>query len=440
MTLTLVLIFVLMALNALCVAAEYSIVSARKSRVRTAAAEGQRLAQGLLPVLEQPAEKDRYISGCQLGITVTSLALGALAEGELAAAIVARLDRVGFWQGFAAHSLAVAAVLIVLSFVQVAFAEVLPKALALQYPNPVALGTSPLVRAWLWALAWPIRLFTASSDLLLRMFRLPRPGARGHLYSPNEIQLLVDESRRGGVLAPATSRRLQRALELGDQPVRRLMVPRKNVFAVDLDQPVADVVSAVMGCDYTRVPAYRGSIDEIVGAIHTKDVALRHVERGAVTALDGLIRPVLYVPDTTSAERLLADMRSKHAPQAIVVDEVGGMVGLVTLEDLLADVVGSTRRRTSVLGTVQPLPDGRVRVAGNIRLDEAARAFGTAWESYVNTLGGYVIERLGRVPGSGEQFSIDGVEFEVEGVQRNLITALRARRRDTVTTPEVRDG
>lgn len=436
MAFTLTLVVLLMLVNGLCVAAEYSIVSARRSRVRAEADKGGRLAKRLMPVLEQPVEKDRYISGCQLGITVTSLALGALAEGDLAAALVARMDGTGMLGGLAAHSVAVAIVLVVLAFVQVAFAEVLPKALALQYPTAVVLGTAPIVQVWLVLLAVPIRVFTTSSDFVLRLFRLPRPGqAQG--YTPNEIQILVDESRRSGVLAARTSHRLQRALEMQDRPVRRLMVPRKNLFAVDLEQPVEAVVAAVMGSDYTRIPVFRGTIDEIVGAIHTKDMALRHVERGGVTTLDGLIRPVLYVPETTPAERLLADMRTKAVAQAIVVDEFGGTVGLVTLEDLLNDVVGSVRRRMDSVVGVERLADGRLRLPGHMRVDEAARALGVSWKGYANTVGGFVIERLGRVPARGEHLELDGLLIEVESVQRNLITALRVRR---AAASEVRDG
>lgn len=431
MAVTLALVVLLMVVNGLCVAAEYSIVSARRSRIRAAAEAGGRLAQGLLPVLEQPPLKDRYISGCQLGITVTSLALGALAEGELASALLGWFGNRfgdGTAAGVAAHSAAVSAVLLVLSFVQVAFAEVLPKALALQHPNPVALATAPVVRFWLAVLRWPIALFTTSANLLLYVFRLPRPDqAHGHAYTPNEIQLLIDESGREGVLAASTSVRLQHALELQERPVRRLMVPRKNVFAVDIDKPVAEVVQAIMSSDFTRVPVYHGTIDEIVGAIHTKDLALRHVERGEVTSLDGLTRPVLYVPESTSAERLLADMRSKGVAQAIVLDEFGGMVGLVTLEDLLTDIVGSVRRRAGLVPAIDRLPDGRLRIPGGMRLDQAARALGVDWEGYANTLGGFVIEHLGRVPQRGERVTIDGCELEVEGVQRNLVSALRVR-------------
>jgi putative hemolysin len=205
------------------------------------------------------------------------------------------------------------------------------------------------------------------------------------------------------------------------------MVPRKNVFAVDLDRPVGEVVAAIMGSDFTRVPVYHGTIDEIVGAIHTKDLALRHVERGEVVSLEGLTRPVLYVPESTSAERLLADMRSKGVAQAIVLDEFGGMVGLVTLEDLLTDIVGSVRRRTSTTPMVERLPDGRLRIPGDMRLELASRALGVEWEGYANTLGGYVIEQLGRVPQRGERLELDGHELEIEAVHRNLVSAVRVR-------------
>lgn len=428
MTVALLFVVLMMLLNAVCVAAEYAIISVRRSRIRATAEGGSRMAKALMPVLEQAALKDRYISGCQLGITVTNLGVGMLAEGQIAEAFSGWFVGLGALQPVAAHSLAVTAVLVVLTFVQVAFAEVLPKTIALQHPEPVAMGTSPVVRFWLALLAAPIRVFTWSSNAVLTLLHLPRPGEnQEHVYSSNELLILVDESRRGGVLEAATSRRLRHALELKERPVRRLMVPRNRVFAVDLAQPIEQAVAAIMGSNHTRVPVYRGEADAIVGSIHTKDLALRHVERGGVDDLDDLIRPVLFVPELAPAERVLAEMRGKNVAQGVVIDEFGSLVGLVTLEDLLADVVGSSRLGSPSVPAVERLPDGRVRIPGTMRIEDAVRVVGAGWSSYANTVSGFVIERLGRLPRRGELFTLDGVDVEIEAVHRNVVTSLRAR-------------
>lgn len=428
MTVALLFVVLLMLLNAVCVAAEYAIISVRRSRIRAAAEGGSKLARALLPVLEQAALKDRYISGCQLGITVTSLGVGMLAEGQIAAAVSGWFVDLGSLQPLAAHSLAVTTVLVVLTFVQVAFTEVLPKTIALQHPDPVALGTSPVVRFWLAMLAAPIRVFTWSSNAVLALLHLPRPGEnQEHVDPSNELLILVDESRRGGVLEAATSRRLRHALELKERPVRRLMVPRNRVFAVDLAQPTEQAVAAIMGSNHTRVPVYRGEADAIVGSIHTKDLALRHVERGCVDDLEDLIRPVLFVPELAPAEHVLAEMRGKNVAQGVVIDEFGSLVGLLTLEDLLADVVGSSRLGSPKVPAVERLPDGRVRIPGTMRLEDAVRVVGAGWSSYANTVSGFVIERLGRLPRRGESCTLDGVDVEIEAVHRNVVTSIRAR-------------
>ncbi|MBK9130002.1 MAG: HlyC/CorC family transporter [Phycisphaerales bacterium] len=428
MTVAVVFLVLMLLLNAVCVAAEYSIVSVRRSRVRATAEGGSRLAQALLPFLEHAQHKDRYISGCQLGITVTSLGVGMLAEGQLAEAVSGWFVDLGDLQPDA-YSLAVTTVLVVLeSAVQVTFTEVLPKAIALQHPEPMAMGTSPVVRFWLAMLAMPIRVFTWSSNGVLRVLRLPRPGEnQEHVYSANELLILVDESRRGGVLEAATSRRLRHALELKERPVRRLMVPRNRVFAVDLAQPIEQAVAAIMGSNHTRVPVYRGDTDAIVGSIHTKDLAMRYVERGRVDDVVDLIRPVLFVPELAPAEHVLAEMRGKNVAQGVVIDEFGSLVGLLTLEDLLADVVGSSRLGSPKVPAVERLPDGRVRIPGTMRLEDAVRVVGAPWSGYANTVSGFVIERLGRLPRRGEACTLDGIDIEVEAVLRHVVTSILAK-------------
>lgn len=228
------------------------------------------------------------------------------------------------------------------------------------------------------------------------------------------------------MLDAATSSRMIEALGLRERPVRRLMVPRPRMFAVDIDQQETELVAAVMGGKHTRIPAFRGSIDAIVGTLHTKDLALRQVD-GGTGPIEDLVRPVLFVPETAPADRLLADMRGRNVAQAIVVDEFGGTVGLITLEDLLADVVGAVRRPDARVPRPEPLPGGWLRLPGAMRLDEAAELVRAPWAGYANTVGGYVVEQMGRLPERGERVRLAGVATVIEDVARHTVLAVRVR-------------
>lgn len=332
-------ILLLIAVNALYVAAEFAAVGVRHSRIRQRADEGNVLAIRLLSILSDPRKLDRYIAACQIGITISSLALGAYGQATLARSLAPVFERFGGLQDLAAQSTAAAAVLIVLTVLQMILGELVPKSLALQYPTQTALYTVLPMQWSLRALSWFIAALNGSGLAILKLIGVREAGHR-HIHSPEEIELLIAESREGGLLEPAEHQRLSRALKLAVRPVKELMVPLQRVDAVEVSTPFDEVLRRVTDSPYTRLPVYRTSLNQIVGLIHTKDIVMRSLNGTGPGSVEHLMRPVLTVPSTMTADQLLGLMRERHRQQAIVIDERGSPIGLVTLHDVLKEVIG----------------------------------------------------------------------------------------------------
>ncbi len=332
-------ILLLISINALYVAAEFAAVGVRHSRIRQRADEGNVLAIRLLPILSDPRKLDRYIAACQIGITISSLVLGAYGQVTLARSLATVFEQLGGLQDVAAHSTAAAVVLIGLTVLQMILGELVPKSLALQYPMQTALYTVLPMQWSLRVSSWLIAVLNGSGLAILRLLGVRESGHR-HIHSPEEIELLIAESRAGGLLEPAEHQRLSRALKLAVRPVKELMVPLQRVDAVDINMPFEDVLRRVTDSPYTRLPVYRTSLGQIVGLIHTKDIVRRSLDGAGPGSVERVMRPVLTVPWTMTADQLLGLMRERHRQQAIVVDERGGPVGLVTLNDVLGEVIG----------------------------------------------------------------------------------------------------
>jgi magnesium and cobalt exporter, CNNM family len=421
-------ISLLILLSAFFVAAEYSAVSARRSRVRRLAEDGNALAARLLPVLDEPDLLYRYIAASQIGITVLSLVLGAYAEATLGPHVDPLVRRVGGVDEETARSIGTAIVLVCLTTLSVIVGELVPKSLALQNPTGTALVSIVPMRWAMRGFAQAIAFLNGSAASILRLVGCPTSGHR-HVHSPEEIALLIAESRDGGLLEPQEQVRLHRALRLGLRTARQLMVPRARLNGVEAATPVDDVLRVVVASPYSRLPVYQGSVDNVIGILHTKDVVTRYVRDGTVTVA-GLLRPILRVPETMAADRLLAFMRERRSHQALVVDVPGRVVGLITLEDVVAELLGGVADefKTEQLRPIR-LSDGRLRVPGMMRLDLVAQLIGRAWKSAATTIGAYVVDALGRVPEPGEQVTIEGVEMEIEAVDADAVGSLIIGRR-----------
>lgn len=419
-------VLLLIALTALYVAAEFAAVSVRRSRIRQRAENGDGAALRFLPVIERPEALDRYIAASQIGITLTSLILGAFSQATIAVHLVPVLVRTtGISQG-AARSTASVIVLLVLTVLAMVLGELVPKSLALQFPTTVALRTVRPMR-WSLLLFSPfIGFLNGSGAAVLRLLGVPHAGHR-HIHSPEEIDLLIAESRDGGLLEPDEHRRLRRALQLGIRPARHLMVPRHQIDAVEISTPVEEVMRRVADSPYTRLPAYRGDIDHVVGVLHTRDLFTRGLTGQPLASIEPLLRPILVVPETVTAEQLLSRMREAKTHQAVLLDEFGGVSGLVTLDDVLTEVMGDVADELKGDDPrPEPLPDGRVRLPGFLRLDEAEPWIGVYLGGESDTVGGRVVEALGHVPAVGEKVTVEGVEMEVEAVVHHAVGSVIA--------------
>ncbi len=339
MLLATLVILLLILFTGLYVAAEFAAVGARRSRLRRLAEDGNALAARILPVVENAQELDRYIAVSQIGITLSSLILGAYGQAALAPRITPLVGRVGGLDLETAESTAAVLVLFVLTVLAMIVGELVPKSLALQYPTQTALATVLPMQWSLRVFAWSIDALNGSGTLILRMLRVPSTGHR-HVHSPEEIKLLIAESRDGGLLEPEEQVRLHRALGLGLRTASQLMVPRASLSALDIATPLDEVLRTVTASPFSRMLVYRGDLDEVVGMLHTKDVVTKHVLGGPGASLASLLRPIVRVRPDMPADRLLASLREQRTHQALVVDADGTLAGLITLEDVVAELLG----------------------------------------------------------------------------------------------------
>jgi CBS domain containing-hemolysin-like protein len=419
----------LIVINAVYVAAEFAAVSVRQSRVRQLAEDGNPLARWLLPRLSTPASLDRYIAVCQIGITISSLGLGAYAQSTLAVWLAPPLESLGGLQPIAAQSTAAVIVLLALTAAQVIFGELVPKSLALQYPTPAALYTLPPMVASLWIYRPFIRWLNGSGLLLLRLLGAPQQAHR-HIHSPEEIELLIAESREGGLLEPDEHRRLQRALRLNIRPAKQLMVPRTRTSALDVDTPMDEVIRVVAASPYSRLPVYRDSLDNVIGVLHTKDL-VRWLVRGrqAGVTLATLSRPISAVHESVTADRVIRHMRERRSHQALVVDEFGGTSGVISLQDVLAEFLGEVGDEFKAADPVpEEIVEGQMRLPGSMTVVDAAAVLDTTLETEATTVSGFVTEALGRLPVPGDTVTIDGYAFRVERVAERAIESVVATR------------
>lgn len=418
-------ILVLVLINTLYVAAEFSAVSVRRSRLEEMANRGNETARRLMPVIRDPAALDRYVAACQIGITLSSLVLGAYGQATIAAPLGPRLSA---WTGLdmpSAETIAVTTVLVGLTAFQVIFGELLPKSIALQYPTRTVLLTALPMRWSLWLFTWFIALLNGSGMAVLRWLGMPAAGSHRHIHSPDELELLIAESRDGGLLEPDEHERLHQALRLSQRTARELMVPRMEVVALALHWPPARQLDAVIASPYTRLPVYDGTIDRVLGVVHARDVAMAFAETRGLDAIRGLVRTIPAVPESMAADAVLRTLRDQRAHQALVVDEYGGLAGLITLQDVVSELLGEVRDEFQpVVRTAQRLPDGRVRLSGQLALVDGPDWLVARWQSDAHTVAGHVIRALKRLPRQGERVTVNGVDTEIERVEGRVPASL----------------
>lgn len=416
----------LILINAVYVAAEFGIVGVRRSRLRQLAMEGSTLARWLLPVVDAPRDLDRAISACQIGITLSGLLLGSVAQSRLAPPLGVALQTHGLSMGVA-EGLAAALVLIVVTGVSTVFAELVPKAVALRFPTEAALFTSIPLAPSRWVYRPFIGMLNGTAALLLRSVGAKHLPSR-HVHSPQEIALLVAESRDGGELEHDEYRRLQQALRLTQKTARHLMVPRPQIESVDAAVAPGRLLDIVSASPYSRLPVYRDNPDNIVGFLRTRDVAAAFAVDGTLP-IEQLIRPIPLVPESATVDALLRTLREQRSQVGIVIDEHGGTAGLVTLDDVLVELLGEVGDEFK---TVDPSPEtlgeDAWRLPGSLSVADASALLERELETEAATVGGLVVEAMGRLPVPGDTTEFAGFEWKVERLSGRAVAAVHVSR------------
>ena len=418
-----VTISLMILLTALYVGAEFATVAARRTRIGQMAAQGDSLARMLLPYLEDSRKLDRYVAACQVGITISSLVLGAYAQGAIATRLVEPLSNLlGAVVSPAtalrlATSISVIGVLLFITALQVILGELLPKSLALQNPERLARAVVWPMRISLLLFALPIWLFNGSANLLLRLVGRDTHAAAGRAHSAEEIELLVTESHEGGLLDDNERRLLRNALRLRELTARQVMVHRTRITAASIQTTALELMQLAVEAGYSRIPLYRQSIDDIVGFIHVKDV-FRLYHQG-ISDVSSIVREVVYVPETLSASDVWDRLEERGSYLAIVFDEFGGTAGLLTLEDLIEEIFGELQDEfDDEAAIIARDKEGRIYLRADLLVGDVNEYLELELpEETADTLSGLVFSRLGRPPVVGDEARFEDVVIRVETME-----------------------
>ena len=404
----------LILLNAFFVAAEYGLVTSRRTRIRELDREGNRRARLVLAITSDPP---RFIAAMQLGVTITSLGIGALGEPVLA----------HIFEPAVATAIAVVLALLIITYLHVVVGELVPKAIALSYPERIALGVSAFVRAFFFVFFGLIWVLQRSTEFVLRTLGLQAPGAEHEAHSEAELRMLLSSSAEQGEIERGEQEMVTRVFDFADKQASDVMVARPEVIALSIELPPDEALRAVLESPYTRYPVYRESVDDIIGVLHVRDLIGAMHDRGLVSVdLEEILRPAMMVPETKDLASLLAEFRRTQQHLAIVINEYGTMEGIVTLEDLVEEIVGEIEDEFDIPEeSVERVDEDTVRVDGTFNIDDFNAQFGCDLpaEDY-HTVGGFVFGELGRPAEPGDEVTHDGMVFRVDSVEGQRIEKL----------------
>ncbi len=419
--------FLLVLANGIFVAAEFSLVAARGSPSRESSRRGDRRSA---QVRVAQASIGRTISGAQLGITFSSLALGWMTESAIADRLMSGFGTLNApWNAVATHGVSIAIAFVLISFLHIVLGQLVPRSVALLRPERVSRALAgplnlfnQLMRPLLWA-------SDGAADLVLRLFglRLADVGERAH--SPEEIQVLLRQSRSEGAVEHGEEAMIHGVFELTNTVAREVMTPRPDIVAFQAGASLDEVLKAVAESGYSRFPVYGESIDDILGVVLVKDL-IRWIQNSqpATFELRDVMRRAYFVPDTKAVDDLLAEMRHHKVHMAVVVDEFGGTDGIVTLEDLLEEIVGEIFDEHDVPESDITIDEeGRILIDGGADFGDVLAEFGLAMEGQqgdYDTVAGFVIGSLGRIPETGYRIPVGEGEFEVLETNEKRVTRL----------------
>jgi len=422
-------IALLILINGLFVAAEFSIIGVRPSRVEQLAAQGNSAARWVDRVLQDQRQTNRYLATAQLGITLASLGLGMYAEPAIAHLVADPLHDWFGLEGPIVHTISFIAALTVITYLHIVLGEMVPKSVALQNAERLVLLLTPPMRILGKVFSIPVTLLNRIGLWTLKLIRIPPPEENSRLYSLDELEMIVSESYEGGLLQEHERELVANILDFAETRVEQVMVPRPLMEAIPLTINEAEMMHLVTSTPHSRLPLYRDNIDDIVGMVHLKDIVRQQVH-GQPFDLEAVLRPVSFVPKTLSIETLLADFRRQHSQMAIVMDEHGGTLGLVTIEDLLEEVVGEVRDEFDEAeeAPVTFVEAGHLLALGTTQLEDLEEYVALPeFEHDVHTVGGLIWSELGQRPSPGDEIHIGEISLCIDAMDGLTITKVSIR-------------
>jgi len=424
----------LIGLNAYFAAVEFSLVAVRFSRVRQLVEKGDPRARIVETLL---GDLGRVVSGVQVGITLTSLLLGYLGEMAIAGILIPLVEAIpNPWAAIVAHATAVVLAFGILTVLQVILGELVPKSLSLARAERVALITARPFYWFLNTFRWAIDLLDGVADKFVRRLGVESVHSHTLVRSTEEMQVMVQQARDRGLLPASAAKFVQGAMELGQVQVREVMVPRPDVHALPVDANIDETMRVFATTQRSRLPVYEGTLDHILGFVHIKDMIWILVDRSRSAeershpedfSLRSLLREALITPETKSVSELLLEFRAKRTELAMVVDEFGSILGLVTLEDIVEQITGEIHDEFDVVERPLVLPDGGMIFDGatNVRDLETEHNIAIPEDPSYDTVGGFVLSKLGFIPRGGESFESEGYRFTVMDMDRRRISRVK---------------
>ena len=415
-------ITLLLAFNGLCVAAEFAIISVRPTQIEEMVEAGNSLAVRIMAILTSPAKQDRYIATAQLGITIASLGLGMYGELQIARFIEPYLARLLGFEPHAAmvHSVGYIISLSLLTYLHIVFGEMIPKSLALSAAQKMVLSIARPMQIMQAIFALPVFVLNHIGAWLLKLLRVPPARGEDLLHSPEELGLIVSESAESGLLEEEEEELILNIFDFGDRQVNQVMTPRRKIQAIAYDTPLPELLKQVAESDYSRFPVYKDDLDHIIGILHLKEL-IRHYLNNQGIDLGELIQEVPIIPEYYPADKLLALFKHQRIHMAVVLDEFGGTAGIVTLEDLVEEVVGEVHDEfDQEPEPMVELSPGVLETAGSYLIDdlrhdleEEVQLGDKAELPDVETVGGLIMAKLGRPPEVGDEVVYNQVKFIV---------------------------
>jgi len=416
--------FLLILINGFFVAAEFALVKVRASQLDLKAQKGSsraKLAKTLLDKL------DAYLSATQLGITLASLALGAVGEDVISHLVSASFIKFGIAiDPLKMHSIALPIALTLLTFFHVTIGEQIPKMIGIKYSLQATL-----------IIAWPMRVFyficspfiiflNKSSNLALRMMGLQQAGEED-IHSEEELRLILTESEEGGAIKPSENELIQNVFDFDDRIVKQVMVPENRILAIDVELGRNELIKRVVEEGFSRIPIYLGDINNIIGIVHSKDL-LRAVIDNKFRTIKEIMRPVHFIPESMKINELLRDFQKRHYQMAIVTNEFGSTAGLVTMEDIIEELVGEIQdEHDEEKPNVEKRSETEFVVNAQVAISDVNEALPIALpeDSHYETVSGYINFIFGRIPAENEKKSINGYTITVLKRSRQYVELIK---------------